>query len=384
MIFEIAKKIVNHNYQKVLKRLKAKEKINVVFLVSENQKWAYQSVFEELCKNNKINVKILISYPKDLKLNENEKEAFLHKNFEFYSKIDKNAEFIYKNNNYISLKKFRPDIVFYEQQWGLPRKYKPYMVSFYALTYFSCYGMQMFDFKEDYTKTFHYFLYRYLLDSKENFLRFKKYNKNFTKNCIVTGYPKLDYYLDKKEKNKNSKPVVIYAPHHSFDSRLNTSTFNQNGEFILSVATKTKDKINWIFKPHPRLKKSLIENNFYSKKQIDDYYQKWAKVGTVFDFGNYFDIFYFSDILITDCCSFLGEYYYTNNYLIRLVNKNAIELNDFGKTITKNYFCVFNNTEIEETLEKLLQIKNQNHKTNSKPKNKASKTIVNSIFKDFK
>ncbi len=382
MIFEIVKKIANNNYQKVLKRLKKVKKINVVFLVSENQKWAYQSVFEELSKNERFNTKILISYPKDLKLNKKEKEVFLNKNFKFYSKIDKNAEFLYKNNTYISLKKFKPDIVFYEQQWGLPRKYKPCLVSFYALTYFSCYGMQMFDFREDYSKVFHYFLYKYLVDSKENFLRFKKYNKKFTKNCIVTGYPKLDYFFDKKEKKQNLKPTVIYAPHHSFDSKLNTSTFNQNGEFILSLATKTKDEINWIFKPHPRLKKSLIEKKIYSKKEIDDYYEKWSKIGSIFDFGNYFDMLYFSDILITDCCSFLGEYYHTNNYLIRLVNKNAIELNDFGKSITKNYFCVFNNIEIEETLTKLLQMKNKNQ--TSKPKNKTSKVILNSILKDLK
>ena len=383
MIFEAVKKIVEYNYKKVLKRLKEKEKINAVFLVSENQKWSYQSVFEELKNNKKFNVKILISYPKDLKLNKEDKQKFLKENFEFYSKIDNTCEFIYKNNKYTSLKKHNPDIVFYEQQWGLPRKYKPYFVSFYALTYFSCYGMQMFDFKQDYTKVFHYFLYRYLVDSKENFCRFKNYNKNFSKNCIVVGYPKVDYYLEKKEKPKKQIPTVIYAPHHSFNSELNVSTFLENGEYILSLASKTKDKLNWIFKPHPRLEKSLIENKIYTKEKIKKYYKKWEEIGQIFNFGNYFDIFYNSDILITDCCSFLGEYYYSNNKVIRLVNKNAIKLNDFGKKVTKNYSCVFNNIEIEKTLFELLQTKNEKILENFKPKIKSSKLILKSILREL-
>ena len=193
----------------------------------------------------------------------------MKKNYEFYSKIDKGAEFVYKNNRYYSLKDFNPDIIFYEQQWGLPRIYKPYFVSFYALTYFCCYGIQMFDFKEDYTKTFHYFLYKYFVDFKENLSRFEKYNKKFINNCKVTGYPKSDKYFDIIS-SKNERLNVIYAPHHSINSGLNTATIQYNGNYILDFAKNTKDKINWIFKPHPRLKKALVEKKIMDFEKVNE------------------------------------------------------------------------------------------------------------------
>lgn len=383
---EIIKFIVNFNYKIKLNYLKSKGKINVVFLVSENQKWSYDNLYAELKNNDKFNVRILISYPKDLKLNDSDKAEFIKRNCEFYSKIDKDAEIIYKNNKYTSLKKYKPDIVFYEQQWGLPRKYKPYLVSFYALTYFSCYGIQMFDYKQDYTKIFHYFLFRYLVDSKQNFLRFKSYDKKFISNCVVAGYPKLDYYLSHKLKNNlSTMPTIIYAPHHSFFVEPKMATFDKNGEFILDLAKKTKDDFNWVFKPHPRLFSSLVSNNIMLKEDVENYYSQWKNIGSVFDSGNYFDLFLNSDLLITDCCSYLGEYYYTNNPVIRLVSEKSIKLNSLGSEITKNYFSVCSNEELQKVFFDIVgNIEKYKRNCSMNSKISSSRVIAESILKLIK
>ena len=384
-LIEILKNISDFNYSRIRRKLQKSKKINIVFLVSENQKWSYEYLYKELKNNPKFNLKILISYPRDLKQDEKSKQEFLKINYDFYSKADTNIEFIYKDNKYESLKKHNPDIVFYEQQWGLPLKYKPFFVSFYALTYFSCYGIQMFDFKEDYTKNFHYFLYKYLVDFKENYNRFLSYNKKFIKNCVVVGYPKLDAYLNlKKSLRKNDKPTVIYSPHHSLFSELKTSTFLKNGEFILDLANKTKNEVNWVFKPHPRLKYVLRDNNIASDELIEGYYNKWSEIGKIFNEGNYFDLFLNSDILITDCCSYLGEYHYTGNPVIRLVNSEAVELNELGKNITKNYYNVKSNQELNKVFYDLISM----YKENKFPKyditvQKAAENIVKLIQNDI-
>lgn len=379
---ELIKFIVNFNYKIKLKRLKSKSTINVIFLVSENQKWSYDGLYNELKNNNNFKTKILISYPKDLKLSAFQKVEYLKNNFEFYSKIDNSVEFLYKDGKYSSLKRYKPDIVFYEQQWGLPRKYKPYIVSFYALTYFSCYGMQLFDYKQDYTKVFHYFLFKYLVDFKQNFLRYKSYNKKYVSNCIVVGYPKLDYYLNKVNNLSKHKPVIIYAPHHSFMSEPFMATFDKNGEFILNIAKETKEDFNWVFKPHPRLFSSLIKNNIMAKDKVEKYYSQWGNIGSVFDFGNYFDLFLKSDLLITDCCSYLGEYFFTNNPVIRLVREDSIKLNPLGDEIVKNYFSADTNEKLKEVFFELTgDLNKYKRTTNFEKRISSSKIIVESILK---
>ena len=62
---------------------------------------------------------------------------------------------IYKDGKYIDLEEFKPDIVFYEQPWGLPRRYKPYYVSKFALTFYLPYGFSMLDYIGDYNRNFH-------------------------------------------------------------------------------------------------------------------------------------------------------------------------------------------------------------------------------------
>ena len=174
------------------------------------------------------------------------------------------------------------------------------------------------------------------------------------------GYPKLDAYLlpYNSENNywkDNNKIKIIYAPHHSFEkSELNIATFKKNGEYILDLAKKYCDKTTWIFKPHPRFKYALLKNKIMNEDEIQNYYQEWKKIGNVYESGNYFDIFKTSNLMITDCASFLGEYLPTLKPLIRLVNEQGLNLNSIGKLITQGYYQVDNNVSLEKTLVDLI------------------------------
>ena len=107
-------------------------------------------------------------------------------------------------------------------------------------------------------KLFYLALYKYFIFSKEDENQYYEMYGYKDINTMIVGHPKLEIYKDYKPENNENK-YVIYAPHHSFmsDSILNYGTFDWNGKYILEWAKKHSE-FNWVFKPHPLLKKILL------------------------------------------------------------------------------------------------------------------------------
>ena len=357
---------VKANYKAKLKQLNKEylnRKLNVIFYVSENSKWCYQSLYEEFEKDEHFNPLVLVGILKDVHKGKDKFRNNLEENYNFFKSQNMNVEYAYQNRKYINFKKFKPDIVFYEQPWGLPKIYHPDYVSKFALTCYCCYGLMLFDNPEEYKEKFHKYLWRYFSDSEFNIERYSSYDKYAKENCISFGYPKMDVYFDEEKIDLNKywknpeKIKIIYAPHHSFeDDGLRLATFRENGKYILNLA-KEHPETTWIFKPHPRFKCALFKNKIMTQEEIEQYYNDWNTVGRVYTKGAYFDIFKTSDFLITDCCSFLGEYLPTLKPIINLINPNASQMNIFGKLISKCCFKTKNNDEFYKTFTDILSNK---------------------------
>lgn len=373
------------HYQKILKRIQKnikKKPIKVVFLVAENSKWGYQSLYEEFESNKHFEPVIVVSYLKNTHKGKDKTRINLEENYNFFKSRGMNVEYGYKNHKYIDLKVFKPDMVFYEQPWELPKLYKPFKVSRFALTFLSPYSFQIFDYKSDYMQKFHKFLFKYFVTSEINIQRFESYKKGNSSNCINVNYVKLDTYLDNKNIDvgkiwkDSSKIKIIYAPHHSFEANgINAATFKDNGKFILEFA-QSHPETTWIFKPHPRFKYALEANNIMSAVDIENYYKAWEKIGKIYEQGDYFDIFRSSDLMITDCCSFLGEYLPTGKPLIRPIKTGSVPLNKLGVEITKGYYETSNNNELKNTLISLFDEKND-YKKNIRNNILHTKLIIN-------
>lgn len=349
------------NYERTLLKLKQKKSpIKVIFLSLENQKWSYDSLYKIFEQSDRFEPLILVSIHKDIpagKLDVDKKIA--DDNYNFYKLRGYNVQYLYKDGRYLDLKSFEPDIVFYEQPWGWVNSCRPSAVSKYALTMYLPYGFSMLNYIGDYKPNFHKDLFAYFVHNDDSIKRFEDYKKGNSKNCVAVGYSKLDTYLDKKEIDsakywKNSEKFkIIYAPHHTFkDDTLRMATFLKTGEKILELA-KSHSETTWIFKPHPRFDVALREIGF-SQEKIENYYKEWQNIGNVYTDGDYFDIFKSSDLMITDCCSFLGEYFPTGKPLIRPVNENSRGLNHTGQQIVSGYYEVKENNELEEVFETLV------------------------------
>lgn len=200
------------------------------------------------------------------------------------------------------------------------------------------------------------------------------------------GHTILDDYTLKDQ--LQSKKYVIYAPHFSIgNNTIKYSTFLWSGYLMLSYA-KTHPEMNWVFKPHPGLRRTLVDQGLMTIEQVTDYFDAWKKIGIIHDGPDYLDIFRQSKCLITDCGSFLVEYFPTKNPVINLVSNLSKQPCYALKRILKNYYRPDNPEELISLLNLILldnqdPMKEQRHKAVCSFMGNDKKTAALRILKDL-
>lgn len=136
---------------------------------------------------------------------------------------------------------------------------------------------------------------------------------------------------------------------------LKYGTFNQNYQFFYNFA-KEHSEYEFILKPHPELKRQIVNQKLMPIKEMEKYFNDWQNLpnAQIYELSDYFDMFRTSDLLITDCNSFLLEYLPTNKPVIHLINDKSVGHNKYGQKIISGYYKVINVDEIEQLLKQLL------------------------------
>lgn len=348
--------ILKSNYKNKFSKLKAiygKRPIRVIFLVTEVQKWGYQSLYEELEKDSHFEPLILVFPMVSVHRGKELYHDDLQKTYNFFKSRNMKVEYCYQldAHKYLQLEFFKPDIVFYEQPYVLPKKYKQQHVSKFALTCYIHYGIAGNIQNMSKNKKFFDSFWKFFVSDD---IALKEYSNVF-KNTqfVVSGHPKLDTYKY-YDIEQNSRRYVIYAPHFSIGNAfLKFSTFDWSGKFLLEFA-KAHPQFQWVFKPHPNLKSHFINSNYMTEAQIDEYFKQWEKIGYICDSGNYFDLFKNSRMLITDCGSFLVEYAPTLQPVLHLINDKSVEHGQIRKVISSNYYKIYSQSSLKSYLEEVL------------------------------
>ncbi len=357
----------NKNYKKILPQIALRSKnkpLNVLFLVRENSKWSYQSLYELFLKDDNFNPVVAVSVLTLVHDGKDKTRSNLEESYNFFKSKAMNVVYAYKNGEYVDLKEFNPDIIFYDEPWDLPEIHKPKYVSDFALTCYSSYSYLLVPYKEEFFVDFYNSLFCYFSEDDNVYDWYYSCNRRKINNCFKTGYIKFDEYLnnssikDYSEWKNPEKYKIIYAPHHSFENKgINIATFRENGKFILELAKKYP-QTTWIFKPHPRFEHRILRSGIMTRDELNNYFDEWEKVAKIYQNGDYIRLFAQSDLMITDSSSFLAEYLYTKKPLIRPVNKNQTPFNKTGNEIIKAYYNVFNNEELEKTFSEIVINKN--------------------------
>ena len=214
----------------------------------------------------------------------------------------------------------------------------------------------------------------------KDFYASKMYNKGI--NLKAVGAPSLENLKEYSDEN-----YVIYAPHWTIDHEktIAYSSFKENGMFMLEYAKKHPE-FNWVFKPHPLLKKALVDNNFMTKQEVEEYYSSWEKLGKACYSGNYFEIFNNSKLMITDCSTFLIEFLLTGKPLINIISEEASEFNIIAKEVIKHLYKAENIQELEKHLNNILvynqdELKQERVKASRLFRQDTTKNILNDLLK---
>ena len=351
---------------KLRKEVRREGFVQVYFFVSEIAKWKAQSLYD-LMELDKRFVPVICIYPMGIESGDDnhiltllsEKESF------FQNKNMRVTNIWDVKNKCIDMSLFKTKgIIFYQQPWDVPPAPTPLQVSRNWLTFYFPYYLV-----NNYAKTLELYkrlqrhIFRYIVPSEDikNFYYKEVCRYAFAGEIVGLGHPCVDYLISTKRTNMGF--TVIYAPHFSFPVKsvnrpFYYSTFLDNGELILNYAKKHRE-IKWVFKPHPRLKSELEITGVWSKAKIQDYYDEWEKLGEACYTSDYQSLFVNSDVMITDCGSFLSEYACTRNPIVRMVLPGLNILpHPALEELYSTYYCVCNNDELEDVFDMLLVKRN--------------------------
>ena len=347
---------IEKNQKQVLKKLKKKSAFNVIFYVYDESKWKSQSVYDLMIQDKRFFPKIVVTKNCAVEGNANyQTKEDVKRCYEFFKNKGMNVEYGYDviNNEFIPFETFSPDIIIYSHPWYVYKTQGPVMCSKFALTFYIPYFIPASEQWHEYGLRFHQYLFRHYVptDLVKDF--YAKNMPNGGKSLKAVGNPILDYCFNKE----NAPKYIIYAPHWTVcGDNLRFGTFDWNGEKILEFA-KTHSELNWIFRPHPLMYKFILASGFMSKEDVDRYFKEWKELGIYSQGGDYTDLFNQSYAMITDCGSFLTEYFVTENPVIHLIS-DEFTPNPTIKEIDKTYYTAHNSEELEKHLNDVILNKN--------------------------
>ena len=336
--------MISYHQKRYVSKLQKKEKINVVFFAMQRSLWKYQNLFLEFKKNDRFNVSIVLSPAQNFAKEQQKRDMqelrtfFTGQGIAFY---DYDVDY---PQNAIDVKKvLDPDILFY------PQHYTPLLNPLHDSSHFYdrliCYypyALWTTGGSWGYNSGMQNHAWKLFYSTKFNYDDACKYCFNKGKNAYIVGYPSMDDFLKGEYhyewKNADEKlKKIIWAPHFSINSYniiINRACFLWMADTMLDIAKKYKDKIQIVFKPHPRLMTELYAHPDWGKEKTDAFYKLWETMpNTKVETGNYIDLFMTSDAMIHDCGSFSVEYLYSKNPVMFLTNDEEEyrqELNGLG------------------------------------------------------
>jgi len=166
-----------------------------------------------------------------------------------------------------------------------------------------------------------------------------------------SGVVKMDC-LDKVVERPRSRKRILLCPHHSIEgsSLIALSNFRQYAELFQQLPQKYAD-IDWVFRPHPLLKSSMMLHGGWTEENWDDYIERLCSNKNVqyIPDGDCYDMFVNSDAMIQDCSSFLGEYHYTGHpqcYMLKSEEHAKSQYMDWGLEMLSHTYKAFSEADI--------------------------------------
>lgn len=347
------------SYRKRLKYIRKKEVVNVSFFVLFDSTWKLDYLYRMLSESPSFNVSVVVcpivnfGHDNMLKKMEETYGYFKSLGYNVLKAYDKDTD------TYLDVKKeLDPDVIFYTSPYRGQVDDRYFISEYYdRLTFYVPYFFNEINAAEFINHPTHNFAWKFFVETPFHAEFCRKNMFNCGRNVQLSGYPGVDFFLDKdyvakdrwKLKDKKYKRI-IWAPHHTIlpTDVLYYSCFLIYSDFMLKMARKYSDSIQIAFKPHPVLRNKL--NDYWGTERTDAYYKEWETLeNTFFENGEYIDLFLTSDAMIHDSGSFLVEYLYVDKPVMRTDNGRPMkdEFNDFIMECMEHYYHARSEEDIE-------------------------------------
>ena len=353
-------------YQKgIVFRLRHKKRINVVFFAFSLPMWRYQYLYEALSKHTRFNVSVVIIPTNTFSLEQ--QKSCIDELVKYFSKRNVNYRLGESNEGLLDIKsELKPDILFYPQ---------PYLLMFSEQFQYDkfrfkllCYCPYAFWTATDdwsYNLSLHNYAWKLFYSTKLHLEEARNIAFNKGRNVEVVGYPSADNFINHSYKDiwklqKTRKKRIIWAPHFTISSGglMKQSNFLWMATFMLELANKYMESIQFVFKPHPRLYSELCNHEDWGERKTELYYVEWAnKSNAQIETGEYIDLFMTSDAMIHDCGSFSVEYHYSGKPVMFVSDdfeKLVAEKGKFGQLAMRQHYVGKNQQDIINFIENVV------------------------------
>ena len=339
---------------KLLKRIRKRQVIRVAFEAYNVSMWKYHSLYKAMESDSRFEPFVLLTpspsrseYVREKDL-QDMKRVFNERGYKIYPSVIRYSLCFEK--------KIPADIIFFCQPYSFDK------FSFRLRNYLyahSSYGFSTVTNQKWCEDTIlKNIAFLYATESKLSIDDSKKITAIHGKNRVYTGYVFGDELLNPiaseeikwKHPEKNLKKI-IWAPHFSIAQNhvLHLSNFLEMNSYMIDIAIKFKDSIQFAFKPHPYLFNQLCQTEGWGEAKALEYYDLWRNMeNTQLEDGLYANLFNSSDAIIHDCASFKVDWLYTQKpgfYVMK--NEVDNEINSIGKEALECYYKGLKREDIE-------------------------------------
>lgn len=347
----------------IVNRIRRQDKVCVLFLPMNAAMWNYDKVLAKL-DSHELFKTLIVTTPSVLNSkhqNDVDQRGIVVRLTGVRCEVIKG--FDCKTNAWISIKNFKPDIIFYTQPYDglVPIQYE-YWNNLGSLFCYSPYGFMLSDAKWSWDNALQNYAWRHYVSTYEHYKTCRRMSRIKGANAVPVGYFFEEEYkealtnrlvIDKVWRNDLRKRVV-WAPHHSIvnGAEFKTSAFLEVYEDMLRLRDKYHDEIIFAFKPHPMLRNNLYQH--WGKDKTEAYYANWAAGENSFlADGAFIPLFAGSDAMIHCSGSFIVDYIYTGKPVqyVYCKDRNAPDFGEIGDASLRAHYPAHEIADVEKFIE---------------------------------
>lgn len=338
---------------------------NVVFFAANLPMWRYQGIYELLKKDKRFRVTIILVPMWNYSEIQKEENIKTLKDYFNNKKIIYEDATAWPQNKFNIREWLAPDIMFYTQPGAAYNNALDNDFFRDKLLCFAPYGVGTVASDWSVNSYFQNTAWRLFYETEV----YKEVAKNHTfnkgRNVVVVGntnadeFLKPDHHYEWKPQDKPKKKV-IWSPHFTIQKSqlLHRGSFLWLHDTMIRIAQDYSDKIQFVFKPHPRLRSVLNDFPEWGEVRTDAYYRLWKEMpNTQFENSSYIDLFMTSDAMIHDCASFTVEYHYSKKpclFTSQSIEDTRLPLNEFGRAGLDAHYQGNSEKDVRNFLEEIV------------------------------